>query len=295
VIRGSVCYPHGTPPALSDADAERGLALLCQARALSDLTLEVRPLDIPDNVRIRRLPCRVERLRRLCHDVTCVHLKLPAFEPFEYMAGQYVDILLPDGRRRSFSIASPPHDSALLELHIRRVPGGAFSVRVADEMVERTLLRIEGPLGQFFLRETSERPILMMAGGTGYAPLKSMIRNAFHTKTDRPIHFYWGVRARRDLYDADRLVGWAAARDGFSFTPVLSDPRPEDNWRGRRGLVHRAVLEDLPDLSGMEVYMAGPPPMIEAARRDFLAAGLPAEHLLFDSFEYARDVPAGDR
>jgi CDP-4-dehydro-6-deoxyglucose reductase len=162
-------------------------------------------------------------------------------------------------------------------------------------MEERTLLRIEGPLGQFFLREASERPILMMAGGTGYAPLKAMLRHAFHTGTDRPIHLYWGVRARRDLYDAERLNRWAAERAGFTFHPVLSDPRTGDDWRGRCGLVHRAVLEDMPDLSDMEVYMAGPPPMIETARRKFLAAGLPADHLFFDAFEYAADAQIGGR
>lgn len=286
LLSGEVAYPNGLPRALSAEDSSSGQALLCQARARSDLTVEARRMETPGNIQIRRLPCRVQRLERFSHDVMGLFLKLPGFEPFEFLAGQYLDILLRGGGRRSFSIASPPHDSQLLELHVRRVPGGAFTERVFDDMAERTLLRFEGPLGQFFLREDSERPILMMAGGTGYAPLKSMLRHAFHVGIARPIHLYWGVRSRRDLYDAERLARWVARRDSFAFTPVLSEPLAADDWRGRRGLVHRVLLEDEPDLSAMDVYMAGPPPMIESARQDFATAGLAPAHLFFDSFEY---------
>jgi len=287
VVSGEVGYRHGLPPALTSDEAGAGWALLCQARARTDLTLEAAAMEVPDNIRIRRLPCRVLRMRRLSEDVMALFLKLPGFEPFEFLAGQYVDILLADGRRRSFSMANPPHEADVLELHVRRVEGGDFTSHVFDRMKEKALLRIEGPLGQFYWREGSDRPVIMVAGGTGYAPIKSMLRHVYRSTEERPIRFYWGAKQLEGIYDkslADR-----AERQGFGFTPVLADPSPRDAWQGRIGLVHRAVLEDQPDLSGFDVYMAGPPAMIETARRDFAAAGLPPERLFFDSFDYAAD------
>ncbi|MDH4030393.1 MAG: CDP-6-deoxy-delta-3,4-glucoseen reductase [Chromatiales bacterium] len=287
ILAGRVEYPRGFPAALTEAEASEGFALLCQARALTDLQVEARPLEVPGNVRIRRLPCRVQRLERLSEDVMGLYLKLPGFEPFEYLAGQYVDILLADGRRRSFSIANPPFDSELLELHVRRVTGGHFTEHVFEKMKERALLRLEGPLGQFYLRDDQQRPLLMMAGGTGYAPIKAILRQAFQDGFASPIHFYWGARAACDLYDRQTVEAWTSER--FAFVPVLSEPQAEDVWAGRTGWVHRAVLADFPDLSGLDVYAAGPPAMIEAAREEFLAAGLPKERLFFDSFDYAAD------
>lgn len=284
---GEVAYPRGLPGALDPDEAAAGAVLLCLAQARSDLVVEARTLEIPANVRIRRLPCRVQRLERLAEDVMAMFLKLPGFEPFEYLPGQYVDILLEDGRRRSFSIACPPHDSGLLELHVRRVEGGYFTGRVFGGMAERTLLRLEGPLGQFYLREESGRPILMVCGGTGFAPLKAMIRHAFHHELGRPIHLYWGARNREGLYERELVKAWAREREGFRFTPVLSEPAPADQWAGRGGWVHEAVLEDHPDLSRCEVYAAGPPEMVEALRSDFPRQGMDPAYLYFDSFDYA--------
>ncbi len=297
LLAGSVDYPKGPPAALSEEDREAGFALLCQARALSDLTVEARPVEIPGDIRIRRLPCRVVSIERPAHDVVSLGLKLPGFEPFEFLPGQYVDILLSRGRRRSFSMANPPHESGTLELHVRRVPGGDFTARVFERLKERELLRIEGPLGQFYLREDSPRPMLMIAGGTGFAPIKSMLRHWFEASPHadgRPIHLYWGVRAARDLYDAAQVEAWTRDHPSFRFTAVLSDPGPRDDAGWRRGLVHRAVLEDYRDLSGYDVYVCGPPPLIEAAREDFAAAGLPPDQLFFDSFDYAAPAP-GER
>lgn len=220
-----------------------------------------------------------------------VFLKLPGFEPFEFLAGQYVDILLSDGRRRSFSIASPPRDAENLELHVRRVPGGRFTGHVFEGMKERALLRLEGPFGHFYWRQESGRPVIMVAGGTGYAPIKSILHDVYRESAHRSIHFYWGVRTLADLYD--RSVGERPDWPGFRFDAVLSEPGPADDWSGREGLVHLAVLQDYDDLSGFDVYMAGPPPMIEAARRDFAAAGLPPQRLFFDSFDYSVDSEKG--
>lgn len=285
IIEGSIDYPSGEPAALNEQERARGQALLCQAVAASDLVVEARSVEVPGNVRIRRLPCRVHKLELLTADVMGVHLRLPGFEPFEFLAGQYVDILLTGGGRRSFSIACPPHDAELIELHVRRVPGGRFTEHVFGSMKERALLRLEGPLGQFYLREDSGRPIIMVAGGTGYAPIKAMLRHAFHTGIDNPVALYWGARTPADFYDGPVIDSWS--RPGFAYTPVISEPDDETPWEGRTGFVHEAVLADHPDLSAFDVYAAGPPVMIEAVREGFCSAGLPPDRLFFDSFDYA--------
>lgn len=290
VIAGELHYPHGPPPGLTAGDAQAGKVLLCQARARSDLVLEARALAVPEDVRIRRLPCRVESRELLCHDVMRLAVKLPSLEPFVFLAGQYVDFLLDGGRRRSYSIASPPHESERLELHVRRVDGGDFTARVFDEMRERSLLRLEGPLGGFWLREDSDRPVIMVAGGTGFAPIQSMLRHLMHRGATRPVHFFWGVRRPRDLYAGARVARWAERHDWLRFTPVMSEPLPEDGWQGRRGWVHEAVLDDYPSLAAADVYAAGPPPMIAVLQELFPAHGLPQGRLFFDSFEFATNM-----
>lgn len=287
VLTGELHYPNGLPPGLTAAEAASGRALLCQARARTDLALEARALAVPEEVRIRRLPCRVESRELLSHDVMRLVVKLPSLEPFVFLAGQYVDFLLEDNRRRSFSMANPPHESEYLELHVRRVTGGDFTRRVFDDLGERSLLRLEGPLGGFWLREGLDRPIVMVAGGTGFAPIKSMLRRLIYTGAERPVRLYWGVRRPRDLYEAKLVHQWAVEQNWLSFVPVMSEPLPEDEWFGRRGWVHDAVLKDYPSLAEVDVYAAGPPPMIAVIQELFPAHGLPQGRLFFDSFEFA--------
>lgn len=287
ILSGEVSYPNGRPPGLSERDQTEGKALLCQARPRSTLVIEAREVKVGGNLMVKILPCRVERRELLAPDVIRLYLKPPSTERLQFLAGQYVDILLGDGRRRGFSLANPPHADELLELHVRRVPGGFFTGFVFERMKEKALLRFQGPLGTFFLREDSPRPILLVGGGTGFAPLKGMLEHAFHIGLSRPLHLYWGARAKVDLYLDELPRRWVEDHPDFHYTPVLSEPHPEDGWPGRVGWVHAAVAADYPDLSGYDVYMSGPPPMIEAAKPVFAAQGLPAEQLFYDSFEFS--------
>lgn len=294
LLAGAIRYPHGRPLGLSDAQVADGLVLMCQARADSDLTLEVLEPAVADDVAVKRLPARIERIEPRAHDVAAVYLRLPAAERFDFNPGQYVDILLSRGRRRSFSIASPPHDSRLLELHVRHAPGGEFTGALFSGRAAGTLLDIEGPLGHFVYREPPPgtravaAPVLLIGGGTGLAPLMSILRHITERGGPRQLALYWGVRAERDLYAHDWLESLARRTPGFRYVPVLSEPAPP--WRGRRGWVHRAALEDLDDLSRHEVYASGPPAMVEAVRREFAARGLDPARLRFDSFDYAPDT-----
>ena len=303
LLHGDVHYPHGRPLGLSDAEVADGLVLLCQARAQSDLTIETFEMRTPEQAVIKRLPARIERAVPLSHDVMGLYLRLPVAEEFRFEAGQYIDIMLPGGRRRSFSIASPPRDPGLLELHVRRVAGGEFTDRLFAPERRPQLLTIEGPLGQFVYRPvTTERGgapprILMIGGGTGIAPLLCMLRHVVENGIERDISVYWGVRSERDLYAHAALEDLAQRAAGFRYTAVLSEPSPA--WTGLRGWVHEAALRDISPRgiaqSGYEVYAAGPPAMIEAVQRDCRSRGVEAGRLYFDSFDYAPDTLARQR
>jgi CDP-4-dehydro-6-deoxyglucose reductase len=263
-----------------------GKVLLCQARALTDLVVEARLIANVGDVEIKTLPCRIARMTPLAPDVMQVWLQLPAVETLRFQPGQYLDVLLEGGRRRSFSIASPPHDSDLLELHVRRVPGGGFTDRLfGTDLTTGTLLRIEGPVGQFTYRPGLS-PMIMIAGGTGFAPLKSMLRHVLEGNVGRAIHLYWGARGVADLYEESLVREWTQQHPRLHFSAVLSEGTDAGY---RRGWVHDAVLADHPDLADFEVYAAGPPAMIEAIRAALPRQGLNPERLYFDSFDYAPD------
>ena len=293
LANGRSHYPEGPPLALTALEMQSGEALLCRAVPLSDLTVQAEEITAMAKLRVKALPCRVARLTPLAHDVMGLYLRLPAVERMQFLAGQYIDILLPHNHRRSFSLANPPHDDALLELHVRNVPGGLFSKEVFQHLKEGTLLRIQGPLGTFFLREDSiERPIIMIAGGTGYAPIQAMLRHIFENQRGRDVVFYWGARAGRDLYADARLKEWAENQPGFRYVPVLSEPMPEDRWTGHTGFVHEAVLKELPDLAGHDIYLSGPPPMVQAARAAFPTHGADPARMYSDSFDFPAEVRA---
>jgi CDP-4-dehydro-6-deoxyglucose reductase len=291
LLAGRIDYGNYQDGALSAEEKREGWALFCCARPLSDITIECREVGAVKDIPVKTLPARVQKIERVAADVIVLHLRLPANERLQFLAGQYVDILLKDGRRRSFSLAHAPHDDALLQLHLRHIPGGAFTDHVFGAMKEREILRFEGPHGSFFLREDSRKPIVFVAGGTGFAPIKGMIEHAIHIGIDRPMLLYRGARRPADLYLDELPQRWARERPNFRYLPVISDALPEDDWKGRTGLVHRAVLADLPDLSGHQAYVCGAPAMVDAARADFASVcRLPADEFFADSFTYAADA-----
>ncbi len=285
VLAGTVEHGEHQESALSAEEARQGLALFCSARPISDLSIESREIGAAKDIPVKTLPCRVERMERLAHDVMGLWLKLPSSERMQFLPGQYIDFLLKDGKRRSFSLANAPEEDELLELHVRHVPGGQFSEHVFSAMKPKDILRINGPLGSFFLRE-SDKPAIFVAGGTGFAPIKSLLGHAFHHRMERRMVLYWGARALRDLYLPQRAADWQQTQERFDFIPVLSQPASEDRWPGRTGLVHEAVLEDFADLSGYQVYACGAPAMVKAAHRDFTARGLPEAEFYSDAFEF---------
>jgi CDP-4-dehydro-6-deoxyglucose reductase len=290
IISGEVDYGRYDAAALTDAERAAGYALFCQAVPRGELVIEAQVLAAVADIPIKTLPCRVMRMERLAPDVMGLWLKLPQNQRLQFLAGQYIDILLKEGRRRSFSLANAPHDDEFLQLQIRHVPRGRFTSHVFGEMKEKDLLRFRGPFGTFYLREDSPLPIIMVAGGTGFAPMKSILEHMFHAGIDRPVYLYWGAKTKRDLYQADLVHQWARDHAQFRFVPVLSQADPADNWSGRTGWPHDAVLADHPDLGGFEVYASGPPAMIDAIRDHFMRHGLQAEHLHYDSFEFVKDA-----
>lgn len=295
LVAGEIDYGSYSEAALSKLERDRGYALFCCARPLSDVVVEARAISASKDIVIKKLPCRVHKIERVADDVVILSVKLPANERLQFLAGQYIDFLLRDGDRRSFSIGNAPHDDEFTQLHVRLVAGGKFTEHVFNTMKEREILRFEGPLGSFFLREDSNKPVVFVASGTGFAPIKSILEYAFRKglNKDRRMTLYWGGRRPSDLYLNALPVQWAAEQENFSYVPVISDALPEDHWTGRTGFVHRAVMEDFADLSGHQVYACGVPVMVNAARDDFTArCGLPLEEFFADSFTTTADVLA---
>ncbi|MEA3292586.1 MAG: FAD-binding oxidoreductase [Pseudomonadota bacterium] len=290
LVGGSVDYGEYDEKVLSDEERMQGKVLLCQARPLEDVVIDVPEVASAQSIQIKTLPCRVARKERLADDVVRLYLTLPKNQQLEFLPGQYIDILLPDGQRRSFSLANTPAEAEAegLELHIRLVAGGAFTPKVFDTLHERDLLRFEGPFGTYFLRRDAERPIILVAGGTGFAPIKGILRQALNEDLKQPLHLFWGARTAVDIYLDALAREWEKTCETVHYTPVLSEAEGE-TWKGARGFVHEEVLRQHPDLKPFDVYASGPPPMIEAARSTFAEHGLDAERFFFDSFDYGAE------
>ena len=291
---------HGPHQATTLPEEERlqGKCLFCVAKPQGDVTIEARDVRKLGDVVLKTLPCRIEQMDRVTDDVMVLRIKLPANERLQFQAGQYIEFLLKDGKRRSFSMANAPHDDALIELHIRHLPGGLFTDRVfgvtEPVLKVRDILRFEGAHGSFFLRDESPKPIVFVASGTGFAPIKAIIEHMFHVGNKRRMILYWGGRRPKDLYLDHLARAWADRHpDQFSYVPVISDAQSEDGWQGRKGFVHQAVMQDLPDLSAYQVYACGVPVMVDAARADFTAkCALPEAEFFADSFTLAATTAA---
>jgi CDP-4-dehydro-6-deoxyglucose reductase len=291
VVAGTVAHKPHQQRALPAQELEQGMALFCCALPHGDLVIDAREVAGSSDYPVRKMPSRVASIEKVAPDVVIITLQLPANERLAYRAGQYIEFMLPGGKRRSYSMASAPGLDKPVTLHIRHMAGGLFTDQVFGTMKERDILRFEGPHGTFFLREESNKPIVLLASGTGFAPIKALVEHLQDLKSTRPVALYWGGRRPQDLYLHDLCQQWAASMPNLRYIPVVSDALPEDQWQGRSGFVHRAVMDDLPDLSGHQVYACGAPIVVDSARRDFVAqCQLPADEFYADAFTSEADL-----
>ena len=293
-VSGEIQMSSYQSKALTDDELAKGMVLTCRATALSDVVLESRQVTSADAFPIRKMPVRIASMEKMSPDVMRIMLQLPSTENAQYHAGQYVEFLLRDGSRRAYSIANAPHTLAagapMLELHIRHMPGGKFTDHVFGAMKEKEIQRIEAPFGGFYLREDSDKPMVLLASGTGFAPIKALLEHMQHKNIQRPARLYWGGRRPSDLYMNDWLVKQCAQMSNITYVPVISDATAEDAWSGRTGFVHLAVLQDHPHLSAYQVYACGAPIVIDSAKKDFTSLGaLPEDEFFADSFTTEAD------
>lgn len=291
-LEGTIVQGTHQLKALSLDEAAQGFILTCCATALSDVVLESRNVTDESAFPIKKMPTRVASLSKGSHDVIVLRLQLPAADVFKYHAGQYVEFMLAGGDRRAYSMANAPHTqlhTPQLELHIRHTPGGKFTDHVFGSMKEKEILRVEGPFGSFYLREDSVKPMVLLASGTGFAPIKAIIEHMQFKGITRPALLYWGGRRPADLYMHDWVLGKVGEMPNLSYVPVVSDALPEDAWTGRTGFVHNAVLQDLADLSAYQVYACGAPIVVDSAQAAYAKAGLPDDEFYADSFVTEKD------
>ncbi|CAN7513451.1 CDP-6-deoxy-delta-3,4-glucoseen reductase [Pseudoduganella sp. LjRoot289] len=290
VISGNVTHKAHQSRALTPEEEAAGMSLFCCATPHADLVIEAREVAGSGDYPIKKMPSRVASIEKVAPDVVVISLQLPANENLQYRAGQYIEFLLRDGKRRSYSMATAP-DNGPITLHIRHMPGGLFTDQVFTTMKERDILRFEGPLGTFFVRDDSDKPMVLLASGTGFAPIKAIVEHLVQIGSTRAMTLYWGGRRPQDLYMDALCREWAAKLPNFNYVPVVSNAEAQDNWSGRTGFVHQAVMADLPDMSGYQVYSCGAPIMVETAKRDFVAlCRLPEDEFYADAFTTEADL-----
>ncbi|MGK5006063.1 CDP-6-deoxy-delta-3,4-glucoseen reductase [Janthinobacterium sp. LB2P70] len=291
IVSGNVQHKPYQTRSLTEDEAAAGYSLLCCAVPQGDLVVQAREVAGSSDYPIKKMPSRVTTIEKVAPDVVVLTLQLPASERLNYRAGQYIEIMLRDNKRRSYSMASAPVEGGPVSLHIRHMPGGLFTDQVFGTMKERDILRFEGPMGTFFLREDSDKPVVLLASGTGFAPLKAIVEHMINEQSPRPITLYWGARRPHDLYMDALCRQWAADLPQFTYVPVVSDALPEDGWSGRTGFVHQAVIADLPDMSAYQVYACGAPIVVESAHRDFVQlCQLPDDEFYADAFTTEADL-----
>lgn len=293
LLEGRVVHGAHQSKALSAEEEAAGLILTCCAKPQTNCVVEARSVPGAGEFPVLKLPSRVLSLEKAAPDVMVLRLQLPANQNFQYRAGQFVEFILRDGDRRSYSMANAPThlgEPPSIELHIRHMPGGKFTDHVFGPMKEKDILRMEGPFGSFFLREDTDKPMVLLASGTGFAPIKALLQHMQFKGITRPVTLYWGARRLADLYQHAWCLQAAADMPQLTYVPVLSEAAPEDAWTGRIGFVHQAVMADFPSLAGHQVYACGAPVVVDSAQRDFTAlCGLPADEFYADSFTSEAD------
>lgn len=289
IVKGEIYYDD-EPIALSEDMINSQQALFCIGKTKGDLDISIEEIASSTHFEVKQFSCHVSSKNKLSHDVIALKVTLDNDERLQYHAGQYIEFLLEDNKQRAFSIANAPHNDDLIELHIRHVEGGKFTDFLFADMKDNSRLKMQGPLGQFYLREESTRPIIMVGGGTGFGPLKAMIEHLEYVQSTQELHVFMGVRALRDLYMNDMAKQWLANNKNMRFIPVLSEPMQEDNWTGETGFVHQSVAKHFPNLSAYDIYISGPPPMVNAAVELFVAQGASKENMFSDAFEYSKDA-----
>ncbi|MDP5008374.1 MAG: CDP-6-deoxy-delta-3,4-glucoseen reductase [Glaciimonas sp.] len=295
LLTGNVTHGAHQERALPVKEEEQGFSLFCCATPHSDVTIEAREVAGVGEFPVRKMPSRIAKIEKVADDVVILSLQLPANERLQYLAGQYIEFMLRDGKRRSYSMANAPHKDEHITVHIRHMPGGLFTDQVFSTLKERDILRFEGPLGTFFLREDSDKPIVLLASGTGFAPIKALVEQVIHNDSKRAMTLYWGGRRPQDLYMHALCEEWARTIPNFIYVPVISNAHAEDNWTGRTGFVHQAVINDFANLSQHQVYACGAPIVVESAQRDFVAlCKLPAEEFYADAFTSEADLMSNE-
>jgi len=277
ILEGRVTYDE-PPMGLAPEDEAAGYAFACQARAQSDLVIRAASAAL---VPAERRTAAIAAIERLTPDV--FHLRLELERAIDYAPGQHMKVVLPGGATRNFSMASRPNGGAL-DFHVRRVPGGRFTDGQLPGMRPGQPVEVELPHGAFIFRRQDYRPVLMVATGTGLAPLRSMLHALLDDPDAPPIELYWGMRTACELYADAELRAWAQRIPGLRYVPVLS--RADASWTGRRGHVHDAVCEDHAKLSELAIYLCGSPNMIGEAKPAFARRGASLEHLYADGFVF---------
>ena len=286
VTQGQVANPKDSPQGSEASAMGADEHLFCHTRAASDLRIRPRSWQRVDPSTRKTLDARVFRITQAASDVSILYLRFAPGVRAKFLPGQYLEILLANGQRRSYSMANAPHDNDGVVLHIRHVPGGHFSSQVLPTLSPGDRVQVELPFGDFWWREARDRPLIMVAGGTGYAPIQSILGHMVRRKIDRPITLYWGSRQPEGFYAQEALSKWQRTLPRLRYEPVVSDS-PAPGWSGRTGLVHEAVLADHSDLSGHDVYACGAPPMVQALRQACHAQGqLPQDAFFSDAFFY---------
>ena len=297
IVGGTVDYGDHQKRALSEYEKNNNGLLLCTAKPLSNIEITANLISATKENEPKKMPCRVEKIEIVTEDIAIIRLKLPANQSFSYLPGQYVDILLKDGKRRSYSMANMPNQENVIELHIKHNPGGLLTDSIFDNkssespiLKEKNILRLEGPLGTFYFRENSKEKILFIASGTGIGPIKAIIENLISENFSREVILYWGVRSPNDLYILEIIESWKNSLLNFTFVPVVSDAKTEDKWKGREGYVHSAIMDDQISLKNFSVYACGSPLMVNAAYDAFTKSrDLDKDHFFSDAFTVASD------